>query len=243
MAIFNLSINKVYPKRHNCRLFLHSIRACIIGKSGCGKTNLMFNLLLGKFNNNDYLDYDNLYIFSKSLHQPMHQLLIKGLEAGLTKAQILECILKQRHKVEKVGDPQIQVHCFEDADDVSDLADIDPNLKTLFIFDDIMLEKQDKVESYYTHDRHNNIDCFYISQNYAKLPKKTIRENANLFILFPQSKSNLDYFYEEHCMDLKRKDFMDLCRQAWAERFGFVTIDLSRELGWYRKMLDCFLEF
>jgi ABC-type lipoprotein export system ATPase subunit len=52
-------------KRNNSPLLPDSIRACIVGKSGCGKTNLLLNLLL-----NDYLDYDHLYIFDKSLHQP-----------------------------------------------------------------------------------------------------------------------------------------------------------------------------
>ena len=80
---------------------------------------------------------------------------------------------------------QIQVHCFDNYEYVPDPKEIDPNMKTLIVFDDIMLEKQNKVENYYTRGRHNNVDCFYISQNYIKLPKNTIRENANLFIIFP----------------------------------------------------------
>lgn len=43
-----------------------------------------------------------------------------------------------------------------------------PNLKILIIFDSIMLEKQIKVKRLWN----TNIDCFYISQNYIKLPFK-----------------------------------------------------------------------
>ena len=47
------------------------------------------------------------------------------------------------------------------------------------IFDDLLLEKQNKCESYYIRGRHSNVDCFYLSQNYFKLPRQTIRETAN----------------------------------------------------------------
>ena len=74
----------------------NSIRACIIGKSGCGKTNLLLNLLL-----QDYLDYNNLYIFSTTLCQPLYQILINGLKNGLSKKEISECILKQKFIIDK----------------------------------------------------------------------------------------------------------------------------------------------
>lgn len=84
---------------------------------------------------------------------------------------------------------------------------------------------------------------FYISQNYIKLPKNTIRENANLFILFQQDHTNLCYFYRDHCCDLKKDDFIELCNDSWGEKFGFVTIDLTSKInkGKYRKMLNYFL--
>ena len=241
--ILDLSIKNVYNERNNNKLLPKSIRACIIGKSGCGKTNLLMNLLLNKFSGEDYLDYNNLFIFSKSLHQPQYQLLIKGLENGLTKEEILECIRKNYYKVEKKDDKKISVHYFDNSDDVPDPTEIDSNLKTLIIFDDIMLEKQNKIESYYTRGRHNNIDCFYISQNYIKLPKNTIRENSNFFILFQQDAYNLNKIYKEHCNDIKKDEFEDLCSKSWNIEFGFVTIDLSSKInkGKYRKMLNYFV--
>jgi hypothetical protein len=239
---FNYAVSNFYSKRNNNELLPNSIRACIIGKSGCGKTNLLMNLLL-----QDYLDYNNLYIFSTTLYQPLYQILISGLTNGLSKKVISECILKQKFTIDKKENENncIQVHCFDDYENVPDPKEIDPNLKTLIIFDDIMLEKQNKVENYYTRDRHNNVDCFYISQNYIKLPKNTIRENANLFIIFPQDQQNLSYIYRDHCGEIDKVEFSDICKEIWSEKYNFITIDKTsdKNKGKFRKQLKYFYLF
>jgi hypothetical protein len=105
-----------------------------------------------------------------------------------------------------------------------------------------MLEKQNKCEAYYTRGRHNNVDCFYIAQNYFKLPRQTIRENSNLFILFPQDNRTLDNFHRDHCSDINKKDFKYLCQETCNEPYSFVTIDLTSNKfnGKYRKNLNDF---
>ena len=55
-----------------------------IGKSGCGKTTMIFNLLLQP----GWLDYTHLYVLGKNLHQQEYQVLRKGLAAGLSKQQV-----------------------------------------------------------------------------------------------------------------------------------------------------------
>ena len=59
-------------------LFLpqRSIRGLIIGKSDCGKTTLLNNLL-----RSGWLDYDRLYVFGKLLHQPIYQLLLSAISS------------------------------------------------------------------------------------------------------------------------------------------------------------------
>ena len=59
MEITDLSWNENIHKRFNNPLLPRSIRGLIIGKSGCGKTTLLLNLLLKP----DWLDYNNLFVF------------------------------------------------------------------------------------------------------------------------------------------------------------------------------------
>ena len=59
MEIKDLSWNESVTKRFNNPLLPRSIRGIIVGKSGCGKTTLLLNLLLRP----GWLDYDNLCVF------------------------------------------------------------------------------------------------------------------------------------------------------------------------------------
>ena len=73
----------------------------------------------------------------------------------------------------------LKCNFFETASDVPDPRELIAEDKNLMIFDDLLLEKQNKCECYNIRGRHSNVDCFYLSQNYFKLPRQTIRENAN----------------------------------------------------------------
>ena len=117
--------------------------------------------------------------------------------------------------------------------------------KNLLILDDCFLGPQSKAEAYDTRRRHNNCDSFYISQNYFRLPRQTVRENANFIILFPQDAKNLMHIHADHCNDdMTLDEFEKFCRKVWGtlDHHNFVTIDLtSGKLdGKYRKNLDCF---
>ena len=61
---------------------------------------------------------------------------------------------------------------------------------------------------------HSNVDCFYLAQNYFKIPRQTIRENANFFCLFPQDLWNLNQLFDDHMgSDMTKEEFIQLCRQ------------------------------
>ena len=112
---------------------------------------------------------------------------------------------------------------FETASDVPDPRELNPEDKNLMIFDDLLLEKQNKCESYYIRGRHSNVDCFYLSQNYFKLPRQTIRENANFICLFSQDKKNINHIYSDHVGDDMPKDeFRKFCYKCLLKPFGFA---------------------
>ena len=85
MEVKNLASNENLSKRCNHPLLPKGIRELIIGKSGCGKTTLLINLLLRP----GWLDYNNINIFGESLFQPDYYFLDKAFEEKLPKEVIL----------------------------------------------------------------------------------------------------------------------------------------------------------
>jgi len=71
MQIKNLSWNENVTNKNNHPLLPKSLRGLIVGKSGCGKTILLLNLLLRP----GWLDYSKLSVFGKSLFQPEYKIL------------------------------------------------------------------------------------------------------------------------------------------------------------------------
>jgi len=109
---------------------------------------------------------------------------------------------------------------------------------SIFIFDDVACDKLDAVREYFSMGRHANIDCFYLFQTYARIPKHLIRDNANLLILFKQESTNLKHVYNVHeNTDMSYDEFCALCRDCWQQKYGFIVIDKDSALtnGRYRK--------
>src|SRR6218665_3247293 len=85
MEVIDLSWNDSLNKRSNSALLPKSVRGLIVGKSGCGKTILLLNLLLRP----GWLDFNNLQVFGKSLFQPEYMILKKAFEEKLPKEAII----------------------------------------------------------------------------------------------------------------------------------------------------------
>ena len=254
MEVKDLARNDILSKRCNSPLLPKSIRGIIVGKSGCGKTTLLINLLLRP----GWLDYNNLQVFGKSLFQPEYRILKKAFEEKLEKEAIITVFDHQDEimklnispilvveEIAKQLNTKSGIDCqfFENSDDVPDPRDLSIEKKNLMIFDDLQLEKQNKCETYYIRGRHSNIDSFYLAQNYFKLPRQTIRENANFICLFPQDLKNINHIFNDIVStDMQKDEFKHLCKTTWEKPYGFVVIDLTskKNNGKYRQGLDTF---
>ncbi|ELT95234.1 hypothetical protein CAPTEDRAFT_65842, partial [Capitella teleta] len=210
----------------NHLLLPKSIRGVIIGKSSCGKTTLLLNLLLRP----GWLDYNNLSVFGKSPFQPEYQAIMRlfDLRDEVMRMHVSPSALVEQWAKEIRDKWDIECNFYESAEDVPDPRDLSTENKNLMIFDDLLLEKQNKCESYYIRGRHSNVDCFYLSQNYLKLPRQTIRENTNFICLFSQDLKNINRIYSDHAsQDMTKEEFRKLCKTAWGKTHGFVVIDLD----------------
>lgn len=199
-------------------LLPHTIRCLIVGPSSTGKSNVMFNLLFEK----NGLRFTNVYVFSKSLYQPKYVLLEKVMA-----------------KVPEVG-----YFPYNDNEEVIPPEDAESN--SVMIFDDVSCERQNKIKDYFTRGRHKSIDCFLLGQTYTDIPKRGIRDNANMVILFRQDERNMRYVYNDHVnTDMHFETFKKMCAKAWnKDKYGFLVVVKDCDLcdGRYRIGFDKFIQ-
>lgn len=196
-------------RRHGTMLPI-TIRGIVCGPSNCGKTNVVLSLLESPHG----VRFENVYVYSKSLQQP--------------KYRYLERVLAP---IDEIG-----YFTFSNNSDVIPPSEALPN--SIFIFDDVACDKQNTIREYFAMGRHSSVDCFYLCQTYARIPKHLIRDNANLLVLFKQDGTNLKHVYNDHVnTDMSYEDFGALCRECWQQRYGFVVIDKDSPLdgGRYRR--------
>ena len=156
-------------KRHG-HLLPNSVRTIFCGPSNCEKTNALLTLIIHP----NSLRFENVYISSKSLKQPKYAFL----------KRILESV------------DGVKYFPFDEHEQVVTPSDAFPN--SVIIFDDVACEKQDNIRAFFSIGRHENIDCFYLCQTYARIPKHLVRDNVNLLVLFKQDEMNLRHMYADH---------------------------------------------
>lgn len=216
LEVHNIKTENVEHRAKHSTLLPDTIRCIMCGPSNCGKTNVMLNLLLHE----NGLKFKNIYLYSKTAFQPKY------------------CFLKQVMK--RV--PEAKLFVFNDNEDV--IPPSDALRHTIMIFDDVICENQNNIRNYFTMGRHKQIDCFYLSQTYSKVPKQLIRDNANLLIIFKQDETNLKHIYNEHVTtDIDWFKFKKLCSSTWRDKFSFLLInkDCDMNKGRYRKGFDTFI--
>ncbi len=238
--------------RENHFLLPNSLRALLVGNSNCGKSTIMNTLLL----QTGLLDYKNLLVFGNSLHQLEFQIIKAAFEKRLSKSQI-QVLFQLQKRVNEQGGPlkvitefegeckgDITVSFFKNCKDIPDPSTLDEKVKHTILFDDCMTGDQSKICDFYTRGRHNNSNCFYITQSYFRIPRQEIRLNVNFLILFRQSRRDMQNIYTDHVgydgipFEVFIKDF---CLKSWnLNEYNFICIDLTRtkDTGKYRMNFD-----
>lgn len=203
-------------RRHGA-LFPSTLRCIVAGPSGCGKTNLLLSLITSP----NGLRFENVYIFAKSLYQPLYKFLHLVME-GLKGLRYFQ---------------------FDAREHVVSPDEVLPN--SIMIFDDVSTEHQDVIRAYFSMGRHKYCDSFYLCQTYSRVPKQLIRDNANFLVLFRQDDLNLKHVYEDHVnSDMSFQAFKEMCSHCWSsQRYGFLVIDKESDLcqGRYRMGFDHYI--
>ena len=197
IKVENYDYNKPPPRYDE--IFPNIICAGIFGSSGCGKTNVLIQILL------EINTYSNIYLCTKTPYQEKYDRLKAIIDVFNEKARY------------KIGLYTLLPN------DLKEPEEIEPY--SVIIFDDILTDPQENIATYFLRGRHYNISCFYLAQTYSKVPKQCIRDNFNYLIIFKQDLKNLKHVFENHVTDLTFERFKEMCNSCWNEKYGFLVID------------------
>ena len=94
------------------------------------------------------------------------------------------------------------------------------------IFDDMLDSNHKLIDPFFTRGRHNDLDVYCLSQSYFDLPKRTIRNNCNIIILFQQTLKDVEHIYRDIAgFDMSNDEFKSLCREAWRDNYNYLLIN------------------
>ena len=91
------------------------------------------------------------------------------------------------------------------------------------VFDDMLDSNQKLIDPFFTRGRHKSCDVYYLCQSYFDAPKKTVRNNSNIIILFQQTLKDVEHIHRDISgFDMSYEEFKSLCREAWNEKFNYL---------------------
>ena len=191
----------------------HSYRILIIGGSGSGKTNTLFNLI------NEQRDIDKMYLYAKDISESEYEYLIKNREtAGM------------KH----LNDSKAFIECSNTMDDVYENIDgYNPNRKILVIFDDMIVDImtnnkfQSIIKDLFIRCRKPNISLVFIFQSYFSVPKDVRLNSTHYLIVKIINRRELQNIAFNHSTDIDYQDFTKIYRECTREPYSFLEIDTT----------------
>ena len=193
----------------------HPYRILIIGGSGSGKTNTLFNLI------NRQRDIDKIYLYAKDLGESKYEHLIKNREnAG----------------IKHLNDAKAFIDCSNAMNDVYEnigLYNSNRNRKVLIVFDDmiadIMTNKklQSIIKELFIRCRKINISLVFITHSYFSVPKDVRLNSTHNLIMKINNRKELQNIAINHSADIDYKDFIKIYRECTKEPYNILTIDTT----------------
>ena len=169
----------------------------MIGGSGSGKTNSLFNLI------NQQPDIDKIYLYAKDPYEAKYQFLIKKRnDVGTKHFNDLSFCLYSNNMV----------------DIYKNIEHYNPNKKRkiLIVFDDMIADmlSNKKLNSIVTElfirGRKLNISLVFITQSYFAVPKNIRLNSTHYFVMKIPNKRELQQIAFNHSSDIDFKDFMNI---------------------------------
>lgn len=216
---------KIYEAKHteakNARLankiFGHSPRIVLVGSSGSGKTQFIFNYLF-----NFQKDY---------------------LKKSKTDVLIMTTTHDTAEHLEELADANnydyrhFKIYPFFDLDIIEEEYR-KSNKSFLLILDDCAFKKQmntkhnpNIISEIYTSGRHKNAGVIIASQKYNYLGEDVRSLNANFVIIYSTlTKKEIERVYEENIATLMTYDeFLNIVKNHLSQTYSFITIDKKRK--------------
>jgi len=198
-------------------------RLLICGQTGCGKTNLLLNLLL------NYLYYNKLYVYTKDLSESSYMFLQEFFD------DVHRKVKEDYNMTESIA------KFFSSKSDIADVDDLDKEYQNLIIFDDFVTERdQDSIIELFTRGRKKNASVIYLTQSYYSTPKD-IRLQCNYFMFFNiGSKREVIEIEKDHAIGVTKEEFLEMFKSATEDPYSFMMIDLKtkEKRNKFRKNLD-----
>ena len=124
---------------------------------------------------------------------------------------------------EQYEDVELYIQGIEVKENVGDLEEY---RGCCVVFDDMLDSNQKLIDPFFTRGRHKSCDVYYLCQSYFDAPKKTVRNNSNIIILFQQTLKDVEHIHRDISgFDMSYEEFKSLCREAWNEKFNYLLIN------------------
>ena len=193
------------------------IRGIIVGSSGSGKSNFIKNIVFNWYKKY----YDEIYIFIGSKDDAIEYRRLSKKNRMTDKVNVIS-----RFNLEEIEELYTDIE--------NDNIHNDEKTNTLFVFDDRVLNLANKyktniIDELFIKGRHARISTIISTQRYRLLNPNLRACNANLIVVYPSNRKELQAIAEEHSGLQEPKQFLIELQAQLKQRFKFIVLDLTKE--------------